>query len=401
MKKLLIYLLLCCSFMGSQAAIQRSVSFAKADVQVGETVVNGVTYSTISMEGWKESVGANNYLVPAKFLSFSVPYNAENISVSASSVSTYFDVTLPHPLAKETLNGEEAGGIMFSRRCNAPTVETMTVEGRTWWYEIDQVYSGTSVARSEIGLTINGTKEIDGKTWHVIKLRLGANISSDGKIQPFCSDNPVALIRQEGKEVFAMVDATCTTDLECIFSSLCPPQLYNTPTLIYSYGNVGDMFTIYEGGYFPITYKVVEKIDATASTYAFYNCRFVEENGNGLQFEIGEGLGITSIGNGEEYGFNELFFAPFGVALSGMRKYETPKLRYVTDGDENTVIYTGKGGFRLWDNYNGVESVITDGESDSAAEVRYYNLQGQPVSDPRPGGMYIRMDGGRATKVII
>lgn len=120
-----------------------------------------------------------------------------------------------------------------------------------------------------------------------------------------------------------------------------------------------------------------------------------------MQFEIGEGLGITSIGNGEECGFNELFYAPFGVALSGMRKYEAPKLRYVTDGDENTVIYTGKGGFRLWDNYNGVESVITDGESVSAAEVRYYNLQGQPVSDPRPGGMYIRMDGGCATKVIL
>lgn len=214
-------------------------------------------------------MGANDYLGPAKFLSFSVPCNAENISVSASSVSTYFDVTLPHPLAKETyatapgstviMNGEEAGGIMFSRRRNAPTVETMTVDGRTWWYEIGQVYSGTSVARSEIGLTINGTKEIDGKTWHVIKLRLGANISSDGKIQPFCSDDPVALIRQEGKEVYAMVDATCTTDLECIFSSLCPPQVFNTPTLIYSYGNVGDMFTIYEGGYFPITYKVIEK----------------------------------------------------------------------------------------------------------------------------------------------
>lgn len=119
-----------------------------------------------------------------------------------------------------------------------------------------------------------------------------------------------------------------------------------------------------------------------------------------MQFEIGEGHGITSIGNGEEYSFNELFYAPFGVALSGMQKYEAPKLRYVTDGDENTVIYTGKGGFRLWDNYNGVESVITEGESVSAADVRYYNLQGQPVSDPRPGGMYIRMDGGRATKVI-
>lgn len=92
MKKLLIYLLLCCSFMGSQAAIQPSISFANA-----------------------------------------------------------------------ILNGEEAGGIMFSRRRNAPTVETMTVEGRMWWYEIGQVYSGTSVARSEIGLTINGTKEIDGK----------------------------------------------------------------------------------------------------------------------------------------------------------------------------------------------------------------------------------------------
>lgn len=95
-----------------------------------------------------------------------------------------------------------------------------------------------------------------------------------------------------------------------------------------------------------------------------------------------------------------IFFAPFGGALDGIYKYKAPQLRYVTDGEENTVIYTAKGGYRLWDNYNGVENVVADGDVGDAADVLYYNLQGQPVSVPQPGGMYIRVDGGRATKVI-
>lgn len=88
--------------MVSHAAIQRSISFTNSDVQVGEVVVDSVTYSTLSINGWTQTAGYNDYLVPVKYLSFSVPYNAENITVNASSVSTYFDVTLPHSLAKET-----------------------------------------------------------------------------------------------------------------------------------------------------------------------------------------------------------------------------------------------------------------------------------------------------------
>lgn len=44
----------------------------------------------------------------------------------------------------------------------------------------------------------------------------------------------------------------------------------------------------------------------------------------------------------------------------------------------------------------GVENIAVDGEQD----VRYFDLNGRPVSNPAPG-MYIRIEGGKATKVVV
>lgn len=198
-----------------------------------------------------------------------------------------------------------------------------------------------------------------------------------------------------------MVDETCKRELDCIFSSYNPPFLYDSPTLIYCFGNIDDETIIYNNRLCPIKYQIVKISCRTETLPALYTCKIIDEYYNQPQdFCIAEGLGIVSVGSTVLPGTGELFFAPFGGALDGIYKYKAPQLRYVTDGEENTVIYTAKGGYRLWDNYNGVERVVADGDVGDAADVLYYNLQGQPVSVPQPGGMYIRVDGGRATKVI-
>lgn len=48
---------------------------------------------------------------------------------------------------------------------------------------------------------------------------------------------------------------------------------------------------------------------------------------------------------------------------------------------------------------SGVENIAAD--ADNEAPVRYYNLQGAPVSNPAPGAVYIRVQGDKATKVAL
>lgn len=46
---------------------------------------------------------------------------------------------------------------------------------------------------------------------------------------------------------------------------------------------------------------------------------------------------------------------------------------------------------------SGIAAIAADGDG----EVRYYDLQGIPVDAPRPGGVYIAVRGGKATKVLV
>lgn len=302
------------------------------------------------------------------------------------------------------INGEDWSDRYHSRR-RITNVKTMTVEGRTWWYELGGMNDeeASTFVRGEIGLTISGTKEIDGNTWHLIKMRMGADVilANNEIIQKYNSDKPIALIRQNGNDVYVMADESCSRELDCLFNSENPPIIYSRPTMICRFGELADILTIYDTDEFPITYKIIDKIYGTEDKPISSVCEIVGDHFNKHQrFTISEGLGLTSRGNVTDPGLSELFFAPFSYALSGIHKYGIPQLRYVTDGDENAVIYTAKGGYRLWDHYTGVERVVADGDGGDAVDVLYYNLQGQPVSDPQPGGMYIRVDGGRATKVI-
>ena len=76
----------------------------------------------------------------------------------------------------------------------------------------------------------------------------------------------------------------------------------------------------------------------------------------------------------------------------------TPKLRYVTDKDNN-ILYTAEGGLKLWEmETSAVESV---GAESTAAEAVYYDLQGRRVAEPAAHGVYIRLQGAKAEKFYV
>lgn len=227
-------------------------------------------------------------------------------------------------------------------------------------------------------------------------------------------DKPVALIRQEDGRVYVKADETCNPYVSALIENSSPFIVTGTPTLTYGFGNVDDTFTMYgnipdSDGRFALKYKIVDKTEGTETTPPLYTCRLIVDDlkdniPEQQQFVIAGGIGLVDRGNlfGSSmtyYGPNETFYAPFGFPTAAFKKYLAPVLRYVTDGDDNTVIYEAEGGFKLWEEILSVESVQSDGDVNEA-DVRYYNLQGQPVAAPVPGTVTIRRTPGSVTKIF-
>lgn len=88
---------------------------------------------------------------------------------------------------------------------------------------------------------------------------------------------------------------------------------------------------------------------------------------------------------------------PAGGGLSETTGYDPPELTYVTEGEDNHVIFEAAGGEKLWE-MAGVESVVADPQ---AGAVRWFNLQGVAISSPDAPGLYIRRTGSKSEKVLV
>lgn len=99
MRKIITLLLFSWIAFASQASIQKTINLLSTNLNESEIIVNGVTYSSLSVDGWSQKADTSGYLLPAYYLSYSIPCTAENVSVKINSVSSYFDVQLNHNLA--------------------------------------------------------------------------------------------------------------------------------------------------------------------------------------------------------------------------------------------------------------------------------------------------------------
>ena len=95
--------------------------------------------------------------------------------------------------------------------------------------------------------------------------------------------------------------------------------------------------------------------------------------------------------------YSGLFFLPFPNVSMTNTIPSTPKLRYVTDKDNN-ILYTAEGGLKLWEmEPSAVEGV---GVESPAAEAVYYDLQGRRVAEPSAHGAYRRRQGAKAKLIL-
>lgn len=88
---------------------------------------------------------------------------------------------------------------------------------------------------------------------------------------------------------------------------------------------------------------------------------------------------------------------PFHNDYACMLRWDVPELTYVTDGDDNHVIYEAAGGIKIWE-LAGVEAVAVDNDD---AQPEWFTLQGLKIDSPTAPGVYIRRTRSRTEKVVV
>lgn len=284
-------------------------------------------------------------------------------------------------------------------------------EGRTYWYEYKHAFGAVDV---EFGVRIGEKKIIDGKEWFTINLvnRLDRDLRTQ-EVKEY-SENAVyiANIREENGEIFrsfAGTDFYSGTLPEIwrkhLYSNYNTETFELTDTPIFGFGPLGFSTKVDDlHGASEAIVTDVEDIENSGRTYKKYTLTF-EPNyiGEKLNAVVIETIGAfgpyrDDWGYPNSTGDGEMIYHPFRAALSGVDY--NPVLRYVTEGDDNTIIFEREGGFKLWEynhNQDGVDAV----GSDADAAPRWFNLQGLEIPAPEVPGIYIKKTGSKVEKIHI
>lgn len=312
-------------------------------------------------------------------------------------------------------NLSAADNVKNSTKQSAPS--TFFKEGRTYWYMYKHPYFCTDV---EFGITIAAKESIDGKEWYRIDLTKRAKHnydSSDNYLGSDVDNSPVtvAYLTEENGNIYRSLKGTefYNHTLAHPWSALIygggDPEEYDNPDIpIYGYGAVG--FTTNVARLRQIhdmeceaTVTEVSTIENSGRTYNVYTLVSTHPDeyfGTTPKAVIIESVGAFGPYSSDDViypasvGCGELIYDPLRPAMSGIDY--NPQLTYITEGDNNTIIFEKAGGNKLWETFTteGIETI----ESDPAAP-RWYNLQGVRIPQPETPGIYIRCTGTHAQKV--
>lgn len=313
--------------------------------------------------------------------------------------------TLPH-----TTNNAQR------RSVDLASAPRMVIKNRTWWYHLDRC-DGTvpgmcGTWNSEFGIQIGDEVEIDGIMWHEMNVvKRGDGNYYHGMIvedeYPIC----ISYIREEGDNVYALLDKTRLSAypqlMQIMQHSRWAPYISDSPeeVTLYHFGNEND---IYEMGAAAetavcairsVTTEEFECFDFDNVTHTVERVR-VDKPGfmdGYTEFTVVEGVGAFSA----DKEHISLFFAPF-TDNTYESEYEIPVLSYVTDGDYRhtspTVVFEGAGGWAQWEYLVSSPDIEV---SDRQPSARWYSIDGVEVTEPLTPGVYVKIAGNSASKVVV
>ncbi len=297
----------------------------------------------------------------------------------------------------------------------------MVVEGRTWWYKATECFTNL-----EYGIRIGSEVEVGGKTYNKVSMCLNyKNVFGNTYVDPTYTwmetnedEGLDAYIREENGKVYILFTVPERTE-----SEKYPGQrLYgftgwsiftlgfqceeNVEILMYDFTRENDMITLgwedIDGSnpyHHDFNFEMVgtSEIESYGNKFKVYDYKYSNnENRFGEipeKVSFVEGLGLLT---NEDERTHCLFYNLFPAALAAYNV--TAQLRYVTEGDDNHIIFENIGGKKLWVEYAGVDNVKVD---DSNAPVEYYSLQGVRVSQPAAGQFLIKKQGNTITKELV
>ena len=293
----------------------------------------------------------------------------------------------------------------------------MVVKDRTWWYNIEKTDGTkcdilTSDWHSEFGIQIGEEVEIDGVKWHEINVvKRGDGEYHFGQIiqdeYPIC----ISYIREEDENVYVLLDDDLLAAYPLIHKvmqhSRWAKYVSSDPKeiLVYHFGKEGDKFemgagadaaacqitSVYNGTNIFEGWNI--ETSFVANSVKLAEAGFLNDY---TDLTVIEGIGVYS--SDKEH--MSLFFAPM-TDNAAESEFTIPMLRFVTDLVDNyrdRVIFQAAGGHRQWDEMVSSPDIET---SPADRATRWYGVDGVEVSAPQAPGIYVKVTGSTATKVVV
>ncbi|MDE6267096.1 MAG: hypothetical protein K2M07_07095 [Muribaculaceae bacterium] len=288
-------------------------------------------------------------------------------------------------------------------------------EGRCYWYRYQHTWGPTDL---EFGIRISDKVQFDDKEWNRIDLikRISRIHGSDYEVIRIEEDNsiiPVAYIREEDGNIYTSCkniesqweEKFSDEWLKILYGLIPSPVDFSGETPNYGYGSMGSEVTFnhWSTWYSGLTVTKTEEYENSGNVYKMYTVELGDSSeGDNREIIVIESIGAfgpytagSDIYFPEDVGTGELFYDPVRP-FAPTRNYN-PWLCYVTEGEDNKVIFEKAGGFRLWE-YNGSDGVEAIGE-DETYDIRWFNIQGMEISRPASPGIYVRKTGSKVEKI--
>ena len=290
-------------------------------------------------------------------------------------------------------------------------------EGRCYWYRYKFPWGG-GPTDMEFCIRVAGKEIKDGKEWNRIDLikRL-TRLYEDWEYVGVDVDNsviPIAYVREENGDIYHSYEGIesqwseqLSSEWMCVLYSFSGPlSERSSAELCYGYGSIGKKVEL---GYWTkshvystATVTAVEPYENSGHVYNKYTIDYTSSPGEAVdEFFVIESIGAFGpYDKGSDYtypesrGDGQIIYDPLRPAMSA-RDFNA-QLAYVTEGEDNVIIFEKDGGFKLWEfTEEGVEAV----QSDENVLTRWFNLQGVEIPEPVNPGVYIRKTGHKVEKV--
>lgn len=279
---------------------------------------------------------------------------------------------------------------MLTRAISDAPKKSLAIKGRTWWY---RGFTNATSKTQEWGIKIGDEITIDGETWNKVDMCLYTDVHKIGDI-PTYNYEPItiAYIKDDGKTICA----TRNEDMPWM-PAISPYLIYGKePFYLYTFGQQSDagVYGRQDDYGFPFVIKEIRETTNSGINYRYFIAdvspnKFGQlfHGENSSTYEYVEGIGHPKY----------FMLMPYGGGFTEIGGFGFPELTYVTDGDDNKVIYEAAGGSKLWETA-GINEVLAD---PSEGNVQWFNLQGMPIAEPNSPGIYIRRTGLSTEKVAV